>query len=167
VARRARRAEQRADDPVPVAYDRIHQLLVGGGVGPERGARLSNRALEYRRRPVVEGVGERGGRVDPLEAVLLERERLEEGRGVPERMYGGAEIVDEARQRHLRGAGAATDRFFGLQDRDRATTSGQLYRGGEAVRPRPHDYGVVRAAFGHALRRRIRPRILRPSPANV
>jgi hypothetical protein len=72
------RAEQGADEPVPVVGYRPHELPVRIGIGAQGLSRLFHRAFEDSGGAVVEGMGERGRRVDPLEAVLLQRQDPEE-----------------------------------------------------------------------------------------
>src|SRR3712207_8875075 len=86
--------------------------------------------------------------MDPLEAVFFEWERPEKRRGVPQRVYGRAEVVDEAGERYLRGACAPADGLFGLQHGHRTARARQLDGGGEAIRPGAHDHRLVRAASG-------------------
>jgi hypothetical protein len=106
--------------------------------------------------------------VNPLEAVLLERELAEERRGVPQRVDGRAEVVDEAGERDLRRARPPAGALLGLEHGYGAPVSSQFHGGCEPVRSRAHDHRVVRAASGHqGVRRRNRPRIQRLGPAIV
>jgi hypothetical protein len=106
--------------------------------------------------------------VDPLEAVLLERELAEERRGVSQGVDGRAEVVNEAGKCDLRRARAPAGGLLGLEHGYGAPVSSQFHSGGETVRPRAHNYRVVRAASGHqVVRRRTRPRIQRAGPAIV
>ena len=67
-----------ADDLVGGVGKRTHEPAIALRVGAETlGGRLDG-ALQDRGRAVVEGVGERGGRVDQLQTVLGERELPEE-----------------------------------------------------------------------------------------
>src|SRR5437016_5038856 len=86
---------------------RLHQAAIGGCVRAERAARVVEAPLEHCRCAVVERMGERRGRMNPLQAMLSERERAEEGRGDRHRMDGGAEVMLEAGERQLGGASAA------------------------------------------------------------
>ena len=64
-------ADEEVGYPAGVGGDRLHQPAVGRGVGAERGGRRPDRTLQHRRLTVVERMGERGGRVDPFQAMLL------------------------------------------------------------------------------------------------
>jgi len=77
-----------------------------------------------------------------LDQVEPEVEAVEERRRGGERMDGGADVVAEAGERQLGGACAAADGVARLDDEDRASSLGERYRGGKAVRPRADDDGV-------------------------
>jgi hypothetical protein len=68
--------------------------------------------------------------MDPLEAVFVEGERPEKRRGVPQRVYGRAEVMDEAGKRALCGSGAPAEGLFGLQHGHRTARARQLDSGG-------------------------------------
>src|SRR5688572_32757663 len=60
-------------------------------------------------------VGEGDRRVDPLEPVLCERERAEEGRCEGEGVYGGADVVDAPGEGELRRAHRSEEHTSELQ----------------------------------------------------
>ncbi len=126
-------------DLVVLLRERPHEPPVAPCVNPERGGRVGDGADEQRGAPVVERVRESRRRLDPLDAVLLERHRAQERRGDGERMDRRADVVDEARQRQLGRPAAAAERFLGLQHPHRQPGPGEMDCRGEAVRPRPDD----------------------------
>lgn len=75
---KARPADEEVRYPAGVSGDGLHQPAISRGVGAERGGRRRYRTPQYRRRTAVERVGERDRRVDPLKAVVFERQRAEE-----------------------------------------------------------------------------------------
>ena len=103
-------ASRSSRDLLPASGERAHQPPVPAGVGAERGRRLVDRADEQRRGPVVERMRERGRRLDPLDAVLLERHRAQERRGDRERVDRRAHVVDEPGQRQLGRPATSADR---------------------------------------------------------
>ena len=155
MARPAQRAEHLREQDAGVARERREQ---SAGTRPRRARgrppSASTRALEHRRRPVVERVGERRVRVDRLEPVRGERERAQERRRERERMDRRAGVVDEAREGQLGRAAAAADRVRRLEHRDRAPGAGEGDRRRQAVRPGPDDDGAI-TALGQC--RRILP----------
>ena len=78
-------------------------------------------------------MGERGGRVDPLETVTLETEGAEEWRAEAEGVHGGAEVMVEAGEGEVRRAAATADGRLGLIDIDLETSLGEDDGGGESV----------------------------------
>ena len=102
--------------------------------------------------PVVEGMGERGRRLDPAKPVALQSRLGEERRRPPERVHGTAHVVDEARERQLGGARSAADLRGALQHGHRAARPRKRDRGREPVRAGSDDHGVDRG-FGHVRSR--------------
>ena len=143
----SRHVEKRPEDlPLelrPVRGKAADEPSVGVCVAtkPRRGC--LDRALDDGRGAVIERMHDLGGRKDPLEPVLLERQRPEERGGRPEWVNRRAEVVDVARQRQLRRARAASDRVVRLADQNRKSPLGERDRGGETVRPRSDDDRVV------------------------
>ena len=129
----------------PVGGKAADQPSVGGCVATEPRRGCLDRALDDSRGAVVERVHDLGGRKDPLEPVLLERQRPEERGGHTEWVNRRAEVVDVARHRQLRRARAASDRVVRLPHQDRESPFGERDRCGEAVRPRSdHDRVMAR-----------------------
>ena len=114
--------DQRAEDTSP-----------GLPVRSQPRAGLVERADQDPRRTVVQGVREVDLGVPPDEAVLGQRERGQERRRDGERVHGGADVVQEAGQGQLRGAGAAADRVLALEHRDRPARLRERDRGGQPV----------------------------------
>ena len=138
------RAQQLRRQPVPVAHQRRHQPAVGGPVRPERGRGRVERAVEYGRRPAVQGVGERQLRVDPRQAVPLQRQGAEERRADGQRVDRRTDVMHEARQRQFLRARAAADGVLRLEHGHGAPGAGQGDRGAEAVGARTDHHCVVR-----------------------
>ena len=139
------RREQVVGERVRVPRDRPDEPPVPGVVLAERFARRLDRALEQRRRPVVEGMRERGRRLDPLDAARSEWDRPEERRHQRERVDRRADVVDEAGERELSRARAAADRLPRLEHAHRDAGTGQRDRRGQAVRPGADDDRVRHA----------------------
>ena len=97
------------------------------------------RALEQGRGSVVERVRERRRRLDPLEAVLRERQRAEERRRDAERVDRRADVVDESRQRQLGRARAAAHGVGRLEHAHRDPGPRQHDRRRQPVRPGADD----------------------------
>ena len=106
-----------------------HEL---GVLVPER----LGRALDEEGRPVVERVRERGRRFDPVD---VEVERAEERRRDCERVNRRADVVPEAGECQLGGAGAAADGVLRLDDEDGASGLRQGDGGREPVRAGADD----------------------------
>src|SRR5258708_38224692 len=78
-------------------------------------------------------MGLRGGRVNPMQNVSLERERRKKWGAGGERMDGGAEIVEETGEGEFECAGGAAWLGLGFEDVDVEIALGEGYGGGEAV----------------------------------
>ena len=89
-----RRGEHVLRHRVPVRYERPVEPAPAVAPGAQAGRGRIERSLEHDSGAVIERMGERGGRLDPLQAVVGERQRPEDGRGQGERM---------ARRRRRRG----------------------------------------------------------------
>ena len=120
----------------PGVDERPKEAGVGISVPAEPLRGLHDRAAQHDGLAVVERMRERKRRLDPLEAVILERNRPEERRGGGHRMDRRAEVVDEPGERQLARAEAAADLLGRLANEHRAAGPGELDRGGEAVRGR-------------------------------
>ena len=82
---------------------------------------------------VVEWMGKGKFGVEPMEAVLRQRERTEEWRGDAHGECGGTEIVMEAGQRDLGCGACAAEGVVGFVDGDAQTGLGKGDGGSEAV----------------------------------
>src|SRR5919112_5078697 len=123
----ARFADEEVRYPAGVSGEGLHQPTIGCGVGSEAGGRLFDRALQHRRRAVVERVGERGRGVDPFQAVIFERQRAEERRGVTQRVYRRTEVVDETWKRDLGRSHASADGASAFEHGNTVPITGKLY----------------------------------------
>src|SRR4030095_3272113 len=83
VPREAQRAEQIGEELVRRAQEGGEELLVGARIGAQPARRLVQRASQEHGRLVVEWVGDGGGRVDPAQPVLRERQAPEHWRTGP------------------------------------------------------------------------------------
>ena len=124
-------------------HERRERLAIGVGVGAEGLGGGLDRALEHGRRTVVEGVRGRRRREQPLEAVLAQREALEERRRHAEGMDRRAEVVDEAGSRQLGRPGAAAHGRRGFDEQHRPPRARERDGGGQTVGARAHDDGVA------------------------
>ncbi len=114
----------------------------------QRRAPVREIALEDDRASGCQRVRHRNLGVHPLDPVTREVHGPEERRRDPQRMGGGAHVVDEPGQRELGRPRPATDRVRGLVDADGAPGAGQLDRRGEAVGPAADDDRVERPRRG-------------------
>ena len=92
---------------------------------------------------------------------------VEERRGDGQRQDRRAHVVTKAGQRELGGPRPATGLVRSLVDPDRAPGTGQRYRGGEAVRPRPDHDRVELGCRWPSSRPRSHGRTTRPRSQNV
>ena len=83
-------------------------------------------------------------RLEQLQPELLERQRPQVRRAERERVDRRADVVAVARERQLRGAGAAADLAGPLDDEHRAAGPSELDRRGETVRAGSDDDRVDR-----------------------
>ena len=166
--RRGRRRDPEAGQPQRVlgqVQDRLQAVLVDlvevRGRRPEKPApgapvlaqprrRLLDRADHRRGAAVVERVRQVDLRPAPLEPVLLQLQRAQEGRCRRHRLPRRADVVDDSRDRQFRAAGAAADRLGRLQHRHLDARLGQRHRAGEPVGARADDR--CRAHAGAAAR---------------
>ena len=139
----------------PGANQRLERPPVRVGVGTESGRGRFDIALDQHRRPVVERVADAVWRIDPAQAVPGKVQVGEERRGPAEGMDRAAHVVDEARDRALRRAGAAAHRLRPFEERDWMTGPRELDRGRQAVGSAADDDGVW--SVHPPSRRRIGP----------
>ena len=129
-----------AADLVRVADERPEEAPPGPAIrAAEPARRGGHRSLEDDGPAAVERMGDRGVRVDELDAAGGEVDRPEERRGERQRQDRRADVVAEPGEGQLRGPRPAAGLGRGLVDADRAPGTGQGDRGGEAVRPGPDD----------------------------
>jgi hypothetical protein len=95
MGRQAQWVEYKGLDALPPAGQRRHQADVGAAIEPEPRCGRSNGSLQGDRMPAVQRVSQRRGRLDPAQAVALQVERAEDGRGYAEGVDSRAQIMDE------------------------------------------------------------------------
>lgn len=135
VERQPQRGEQLNDEGVPIPNERLHQLLIRGSVATKSCRGCANGAFQNRGCAVVKRMGYRGGRVDVMESVLIQRQGAKKRRTGGERMHRRADVVNEARQRQLCGASTAAYCFCGFANEHGAARARQSDRGRQTVRP--------------------------------
>ena len=154
----ARDAHEGAEDMVlekrPVGRHTVEDPPVGRTVLPETGGGLGDGAVDENRLLVLEGVGESHGSVNPFEPVIGEGEGAEERRSGGEGVDGRADVVMEAREGELAGAGTSADLVGALDDEDRGAGGGEGHRRRKPVGARSDHDGVVDhgGQYGHRLR---------------
>ncbi len=146
MARRAERAEHLRQDLISSGDQRLEQPPIGPAVVAQPRRRGRDGPLDDGGPAVLQRVGQGGRRVTPLQAEFGQGKGLHEGGQDPQGVDGGADVMDVARQRQRPGPHSAADLVLGLQDQDRTPRTGDRDRGGQAVRPGPHDDDIVRAA---------------------
>ena len=105
-------------------------MPVGGGL---------DRAVQHARAAPVERVDAVDLREAPGQAVAIEAQAGEELRADGHRVDRRAVVVQQAGDDRLAGARAPSDLVGGFQDGDLNAGLGEGDRGGQAVRPGPHD----------------------------
>ena len=85
--------------------------------------------------------------MNPLQAVLAERQRPEERRRDRHRMYGGADVVDEAGKGQRGGTRSAADDVGAFNDQHPTTFPRNRDCRGQSVWPGADDDRVVLAAI--------------------
>ena len=108
------RRQARPSSPSPAAVSSIERTIAAGAA-------------------VVERVRQVDLRPAPLEPVLLQLQRAQEGRRRRHRVRGRADVVEHARHGQLGAAGAAADRLRGLEHRHLDARPRQRHRAGEPV----------------------------------
>ena len=136
-------AEQLRNQIRPTVDERLHQPAPRRPVGFEAGRRFVDTPVQHTGTASVERMSQRYVGPDPSKAVLGERLQGERRRCNAEGVDGGADVVDVAGQGQLSGSCATADLVRCLEHEHRATELGEAHCGGEPVRPRPHDDGVV------------------------
>ena len=137
---------------------------VGGGL---------DRAVQHARAATVERVDAVDLREAPGQAVTIEAQPGQELRADGHRVDRRAVVVQQAGDDRLAGARAPSDVVGGFQDGDLKAGLGEGDRGGQAVRPGPHDDRGAHASpparsgprsFLAAILTRARLRVLMPAP---
>src|ERR1700693_5198109 len=90
---RAQRAKKGISDPIPVSDEWSHQLRISLRVPTERCPCPLCGTVQYGAPAIIERVRQWSGRVNPLQPILLERQRAEECRAKPQGVNGRADIV--------------------------------------------------------------------------
>ena len=143
VPRNAKGAEEIAEQLVRRVQEGSEELLVGARVFFQLTRRLVQRASQEHGRLVIERMGDGGERGDPAQPVLVERQGPEKWRQDPHGMTAGAHVVHEPGERELGGPDPSADLVPSLEDSDGCTRPRELDGGGESVRTRADDDGVV------------------------
>ncbi len=126
------RTEHHSLNLTPRLDQRADQSPVRELVAAEPRRRCQQAVLEQDGRPIVERMGRRRTRLDPLD---VELERPEERRSQTERVDRRADVVDESRQRQLGRPQAAAELLRGFVNLDLQAGSSQRDRRRETVRP--------------------------------
>ncbi len=150
--RRLQRRQRSLEDLIPLRQQRHHRPSITGTVRVEERRRLLERVAQRDCPAAVQRMAQLQVGTHPAEPETLEGELSEERRGGAEGMHRGANVVPVARLDQLLGAGAATDRWRPLQDRDGSAAPGQRDGSCQPVRARTDDDGIKHAAFSHRPR---------------
>ena len=136
-----------AEQPAPPGT--VGAQPVGGGL---------DRAVQHARAAAVERVDAVDFREPPGQAVTIEAEPGQELRADGHRVDRRAVVVQQAGNDRLAGARATADFVGGFQDGDLEAGLGEGDRGGQAVRPGPHDDRVSSCLASRSLRSSLVPR---------
>ena len=130
-------------------HERSEQPFPGAPVGGPKGLRRGReRSFQHGRPPAVERLGDRGVRMEELDAVGREVHGPEERRGDREGQDRRADVVPEAGEGQFLGSCPATGRRRRLVDPDRAPGTGQGDRCRQPVGPGSDDDRIDRATIG-------------------
>jgi hypothetical protein len=150
-ARHAKRMRWNADwsenvleERVRIVEKRLHQSLPRTRVWPQSLTGRGNGPMQDRGGAVIEGMGKGRSRMHPFQAEVVQGKAPQQRRHQSHGVNGRADIMMEAGKRYLGGAAPATDDLIGFEHEHRSTGLGKDHGGGESVRPRAHDYHVVR-----------------------
>src|SRR5713226_6964120 len=109
---RANRAKHFGSEFTPALDKRLHELAPRIAVYTERSLGIAQVALQHDCGSVVERMGERGWRMNPLQSMIFERQRREERRPGTHGMHRGSKVVQESRYGQFhRARGAARCRL--------------------------------------------------------
>ena len=157
----SQRTDQVGEEGVRPGHERPP---AGVGRHRRRCQRLAGRldgAFKQGRPAVVERMGEGCVGMDQDEAVVGQRQRLQERRGERERVHGRANVVLESGQSQLGGAGASSDRRGGLDDQEHRPARARVMAAARPLGPAPTTMASYceRAArgFGVVLMRKAAP----------
>ena len=151
VLRKVERREEIRSEPRPAADQGIHQAPVGGRIRSKPHGGLFDSSIEPRSSPVREWMGELHLGMEPFQAVVLQRERLEKGGCDAKGMHGGTDVVQEAGEGEFFGPGPAADGIALLEEGHREPGSRQGDRGSEPVRSRTYHYGIESLFYRHVI----------------
>jgi hypothetical protein len=134
----------RSEDPVveirPTLRQRPNQAPVGVAILAKPRRRRRQRTIDQcRRRGAVERMRHHGCRLDPFQAMPLERQRPEEGGRDRHRVDRRADVMNEARKRQRLAAATAADCRVGLVEDDPPSGLRDRDRRSEPVRSRTDD----------------------------
>ena len=155
VLRRDRERREQSVGQVESRLDeRSEQTPVCLGVGAEPVGSLVDRPVQHGGAPAIERMYERHVGLDPLEAVITQRQvalgdRSERRRPDGKRMNRRAHVVQHAGQRELLGAGSAARARIGLEHGHVPTGPGEGDRRHESVRPCPDDHSTAPGSSRH------------------
>src|SRR5260370_36086370 len=107
-------AKKGVRDHIPVSGQGLHQLLIRQCVTTECCSRRVNGAFEHGNGTIIEWMRQRSRGVNPLQAVLLERQAAEECRTKPKWVNCRADIVYKTGQGELHRTRTAPDALVGL-----------------------------------------------------
>ena len=120
----------------------LRDAATGERVGWED-PRLRVIAVEQYGCSVIKRMSQHRRRMYPLEAIVRERKRREEGRTDSERMYRRAEIVAKPQQRQFHRARGAARLWLSFENINEQASLGQDNRGGESIGACANDGGAA------------------------
>jgi hypothetical protein len=97
----SQRPQNVGHEDLPVVDERPHEPAIGCAIRAQGFGCFLNRTLKDDRRAIVQRVSQRSRRMDPFHAVCGEIQGAKEGRGKTDRVYRGADVVQEPGQRQL------------------------------------------------------------------
>src|SRR5216684_2079901 len=142
----------------PMSDEWLQQAAPALAVATQHRFGVAEIAFESDGSAIVEGMRERRRRVNPLQAVFLQRERRKKWRAGGERMDRGAKIMEETRECELEGARGAAGLRLSFKDIHLRAALREDDRGGEAVGSGTDDAGSA----NHGLTRRLSRNSPRP-----
>jgi hypothetical protein len=79
MTRPSKRREEINVELIPGVDKRPHQTAIGLTVSTERGGCIVQRSFQRNRRPIVEGMSQRGRRLYPLQSMFSQRQGAKQG----------------------------------------------------------------------------------------